>query len=120
MSILRPYQILHDDLVIELRAPGSIPLDPQTTGEFRAFLQQVVNRRCVGALRYGDRPKKKQRYMTRLSKELKAYRKDGNIEQLLNIAVYAFLESVAPENPKIHWNAAADSVTRGEMGGEIA
>jgi len=58
--------------------------------------------------------------MTRLSKELKAYRKDGNIEQLLNIAVYAFLESVAPENPKIHWNAAADSVTRGEMGGEIA
>lgn len=58
--------------------------------------------------------------MTRLSKELKAYRRSGNAEQLMNIAVYAFLESAAPENKLIHWDAAADSATRSEMGGNIA
>ena len=116
---LKPYSFHVDDLVLELRAPGSIPLDMQTTVEFRAFLQQMLNRRCVGALRYGDQPKVRQRYMTRLARELKAYRKTGNIEQLLNIAVYAFLESVAPEHRHQHWDATVDSVTRKEMGGDV-
>ncbi len=112
---LQPYQLNHDDLIIELRAPGSIPLNPQTTSEFRYFMQQVLNRRCVGALRYGDKPQAKQRYMKRLSLELKAYKETGNIEQLLNIAVYAFLESVAPENKKSHFDPTVDSVTRGKV-----
>lgn len=106
-------------MTFDLRIPDSIPLDPRVTLEFRAFLQAVVNRRCVGALRYGDRPKAKQRYMSRLARELKAYRKDGNFEQLLNIAVYAFLESAAPENHKLHFDPTADSVTRSEFGGAV-
>jgi hypothetical protein len=37
-------------MTIELNIPDSIPLDPQVTVAFRAFLQAVVNRRCVGVL----------------------------------------------------------------------
>ena len=107
-------------MTIELKVPDSIHLDTRTTREFVAFLQAVVNRRCVGALRYGDRPTSRQRYMSRLSRELRAYRKDGNFEQLLNIAVYAFLESCAPENRKLHFDPTVDSVTRSEFGGEKA
>ncbi len=103
-------------MIIELKIPDSIPLDPQVTVEMRFFLQAFVNRRGVGALRYGDKPRAKQRYMSRLRKELASYIREGNAEQLMNIAVYAFLESVAPENKKIHWDVTAESVTRGEFG----
>ncbi len=99
-------------MTIELQVPDSIAMDPRTLIEFRAFLQALVNRFCVGSLRYGDRPDRRQCYLTGLAKELRAYRSDGNAEQLMNIAVYAFLESAAPENKKLHWNAAAPSVTR--------
>jgi|SRR5579863_4306171 len=102
---------------ITLRIPDSIKLDKNTTSEFVTFLQQVVNRRCVGAVRYGDRPRKEQKYMTRLGMEVKAYKKTGNREQLLNVAVYAFLESFAPEHPKHHHDATVDSVTRKKLGG---
>lgn len=106
-------------MILELHIPDSLAgqMDSRTTIEFRAFLQAVVNRRCVGALRYGDRPQAKQRYMSRMTRELSAYRREGNAEQLMNIAVYAFLESAAPENKKLHWDPASDSVTRGEFGG---
>ena len=103
-------------MILELKIPDSIKLDSRTTVEFRAFLQAMVNRKCQGALRYGDRPVARQRYMSRLGKELKAYKQSGNAEQLFNIAVYAFLESAAPENKKIHWDAAVESVTREEFG----
>lgn len=106
-------------MTLELHIPDDIRLDHRTMLEFKAFLQAVCNRRTVGALRYGDRPNRRQRYMTRLGKELKAYRATGNVEQLMNIAVYAFLESYAPENKKHHWDAAVDSVTRSELGGNI-
>lgn len=103
-------------MVIELKIPDSIALDLATTLDFKMFLQAVVNRRCVGALRYGDRPQRRQRYLSRLTKELEAYRADGNYEQLLNIAVYCFLESVTPENRKFHFDPAAASVTRDQFG----
>ena len=51
-----------------------------------------------------------------MKRELRAYIQDGNFEQLLNIAVYCFLESAAPENPKLHFDPTADSVTRAEFG----
>lgn len=108
---------------IVLKVPDSLPLcNDKSAVEFRYFLQAVANRRCVGAYRYEgcDGPDRRKRYMTRLSKELRAYRKSGNVEHLFNIAVYAFLESAAPENRKAHWDAAVESVTRGEMGGNIA
>lgn len=105
-------------MILELNIPDSISLDHGTTVEFRAFLQAMVNRRCVGALRYGDRPDRRQRYMSRLFRELDAYKKSGNFEQLLNIAVYAFLESAAPENNKLYFDPRAASVTRSEFGGK--
>ena len=50
--------------------------------------------------------------MWRLGEELKAYKKTGNMEALFNIANYAWLESLAPENPKFHYDPTAKSNTR--------
>lgn len=47
-----------------------------------------------------------------MSLELKAYKKTGNEEHLLNIANYCHLESFAPENKKFHYDNTVDSVTR--------
>ena len=41
-----------------------------------------------------------------------AYQKSGNREHLLNIANYAWLESLMPENSKFHWDDKVESVTR--------
>lgn len=97
----------------EISIPDSLV---QSQGEvavrcFFHFLQAMANRRAIGALRYG-RTQRRQKYLSRMRKELDAYARDGNMEQLLNIAVYAFLESEAPENLRFHWDATADSVTR--------
>jgi len=80
------------------------------------FLQEVANRCCVGAARYehGDGPDARKRYMTRMLKETEAYKDSGNKEQLLNVAVYCWLESVAPEHRRFHWDPKAKSVTRRE------
>lgn len=107
-------------MTLELHIPDSIPLDPQTTANFRGFLQAVVNRRCVGVLRYGDKPRAKQRYMDRGGREWREYRRTGNFEHLLNVAVYCFLESEAPQNKRFHFDAGVGSVTREEFGGNIA
>lgn len=104
---------------LEVRIPDSVNLDHQTTVNYRAFLQLMTNRRVVGALRYGDIPTSRQKYLSRMKKELKAYEATGNLEHLLNIANYAFLEGNAPENPKLHFDPTADSVTRPEFGGEV-
>lgn len=79
--------------------------------EFQSFVGGMMKRLVQGYARYG-RSKKEQRYMTRLGLELKAYKKTGNAEHLLNIANYAILESVCPENRKFHFDAKVDSVTR--------
>lgn len=102
-------------MIIELRLPDSVKLDLQSIVDLQAFLQQVINRYCVGTLRYGDVAKRK-RYQTRLAKEFRAYRETGNAEQLFNVALYCFLEHQAPENRKFHFDASVDSVTREEMG----
>src|SRR5262245_9066348 len=99
-----------------LRVPGSLAVPIEEMRAFWDFLQHMANRRAVGYARYG-KIKSTQRYMSRLATEVKAYRKTGNREQLLNIAVYAFLESYAPENNKFHWDSAVESVTRKKFGG---
>ena len=98
---------------ITLKIPESLEkiLDHQTTVNFAAFLQAVVNRYCVGAIRYGD-PTKRKEYLYRLYGEIIVYAQRGNFEQLLNMAVYCFLESEAPQNPKFHFDNTVDSVTR--------
>lgn len=102
-------------MVIQIKIPDSMNLDPETRVELTSFMQAMANRICVGQVRYGV-PVKRQRYMSRAFKELQAYKESGNAEQLFNVANYAFLESYKPENKKIHWDASADSVTRGEFG----
>jgi len=87
----------------------------KSPADFKAFAQKMANRLLVGALRYGP-AKKEQNYMTRLEMEFKAYKKTGNGEFLVNIANYALLESIAPQNSKYHYDAHADSVTRKKMG----
>lgn len=106
------------ELVVTM--PGTMELDPQTTAEYRVFLQSMADRRVQGGVRYGDRPTTKQKYMKRLGLEFAAYRRTGNVEHLFNIANYAFLETVAPQHPNQHWNDAVESATRGQLGGNIA
>ena len=105
---------------IVLKIPDSIKLDIQTTANLIGFLQAIVNRRSVGALRYGDKPTSTQKYFRRMQMELRKYQETGNFEQLLNIAVYCFLESEAPQNKKFHFDPSAASATREKLGGHIA
>lgn len=96
---------------ITLKTPNSISLPALESFEFKCFLQLMVNRSAVGYLRYG-KTKRSTKFLTRMKKELKAYEKTGNMEQLVNVAVYCFLESYAPENRKFHFDPSVDSVTR--------
>jgi len=50
--------------------------------------------------------------MSRMREEVKAYVKSGNQEQLINIANYCWLETVAPEHPKSNFDPSVESVTR--------
>jgi hypothetical protein len=91
-----------------------IKIDPREIRHFKDFLQKMANRLCVGQCQYGP-PRKDKLFFSRLKKESTAYGKKGNMEQLLNIAVYAYLESFAPQNPKFHFDNTVDSVTRKEF-----
>jgi hypothetical protein len=98
---------------LEITYPDSVELDLQELAEFRIFMQRMMERRVVGSLRYG-RPDSRQKYLTRLKKELKAYEQHGNYEQLVNIANYAALEAMAPQHLKFHFDPTVLSVTRVE------
>ena len=91
--------------------PDSLALPSSEMTLFKRFLQEMTNRRGVGYLRYGPNRHSKG-YMTRMKTELEHYKRTGNHEQLLNIAVYAFLESHCPENEKYHFDNTVASVTR--------
>lgn len=99
---------------ITIRWSAKNPRDPNS---FREFLQRMANRAQVGRWRYGPDDRKK-RYMTRLRAELDKYEETGNTEHLINIANYAFLESVCPEHPQAHFNNKVGSATRHRFGGE--
>lgn len=101
-----------------MSVPESIDMEGVAIVSFFHFLQQQANRRAVGALRYEKDgiPDRRKRYLDRLKKEVAAYERTGNHEQLINVAVYAFLESYAPQNSKYHFNPNSDSVTRKEFG----
>lgn len=81
------------------------------SAHFQDFIQKMANRWLQGHTRFGL-PGREWRYMSRLEKELKAYKRTGNVEHLFNIANYAGLEMQAPENPLCHFNANASSATR--------
>lgn len=90
--------------------------DVREKKRFFDFTQKMASRISMGHLRYGQ-PMKELKMLTRLRMELKAYRKTGNMEHLINIANYAWLESEVPENPKFHFDPTAESATRAKMGG---
>jgi hypothetical protein len=102
----------------EISIPDSLAIPEAEMHHFRLFLQRMANRRAQGSARYG-RISKSQRYMSRLITEAQVYKKSGNQEQLLNIAVYCFLESYAPENKKAFFDPAAESVTRKRYGAGV-
>lgn len=78
------------------------------------WFQRCANRLSQGECRYGPGDPR-QRYMTRMKLEVRAYSKTGNEEHLLNIANYCFLEANFPEHKKHHFDAYVDSVTRGKI-----
>jgi hypothetical protein len=100
---------------IKLFWSDKVKFPKRTTDKCSTFLQTMCNRLAVGQVRYGD-PDKKQNYMTRLIMETKSYRRSGNLENLVNIANYALLESMCPENAQFHYDPAVGSATRGKMG----
>lgn len=100
---------------MEIYWPESISVQFHYRTELKAFIQSIANRAAQGSLRYPGPASKKKKYLTRLKIELREYERTGNFEQLLNLAVYCFLESLAPENPKFHFDNTVDSVTRNIM-----
>jgi hypothetical protein len=102
----------------EISIPDSLAVPEAEMHHFKLFLQRLTNRRAQGWARYG-KINRRQRYMSRLIAEAQAYKKSGNREQLLNIAVYCFLESYAPENLKAHFDNEIGSVTRKKFGAGV-
>lgn len=78
---------------------------------FQQFVQLMANRLLQGDARYGS-PQKGKRYLTKLNKELHAYRCTGNAEHLINVANYCWLEMEAPEHNSFHFDPSVGSVTR--------
>jgi hypothetical protein len=95
--------------------PDRNPMNVMMVIGFMMFVQRMANRVVQGWSRYGQ-PNRRQRYSARMRKELDSYDADGNMEHLLNIANYCWLESEKPWNEKFHFDNSVDSVTRGEFG----
>lgn len=102
---------------IEIKQP-EVGMPIQESIEYQFFLQLMANRWIQGHCRYGS-PHQRQKYLSRLKREVRAYALSGNQEQLINIANYAFLEWLKPENKKAHFDPFVDSVTRKEFGGAV-
>jgi|SRR5215469_7864016 len=96
-------------------------MDEVALTSFFHFLQEMVNLRTIGSLRYErhGKPTRGKNYLTRLELELDAYRRTGNSQHLRNLAVYAFLEDFAPENARYFFSQHAKSVTRRKLGGSF-
>lgn len=88
---------------------------------FHKFVQQMANRMMVGSFVYDrGRPDRAKQYMSRIEAELRAYKRTGNHEHLINISNYSVLESLSPENPLYHHDAEARSaVAKRRLGGRI-
>lgn len=98
-------------MLISLVVPDSVSSNSEKFQIAKMIFQSQINRLAVGELRYGS-ANRRQKYLTRLKKELAAYTAAGNAEQLINIANYCILEWIAPEHPKHHFDPTVDSVTR--------
>lgn len=81
---------------------------------YAEFLNKMSKRIHQGHARYGA-PDRSKLYLKRLEIEVKAYKRTGNMEHLINAANYCWLESICPQSPKFHMDNTVDSVTRGKV-----
>lgn len=81
---------------------------------YARFLNMMSKRIHQGHARYGP-PNVNKQYLKRLQVEIQAYSRTGNMEHLVNVANYCWLESMAPQNPKFHMDSTVGSVTRGKV-----
>lgn len=102
----------NDGLQVWWTKKANIPCAEKVS--FERFLNKMSRRIVAGHHQYGL-PNKRKRYMTRMELELKEYKRTGNVEHLVNIANYAWLENEAPENKNFHFDNTVDSVTRGKI-----
>lgn len=100
-------------MTLEIKLPDGTTMMDKEIVDFQFFLQMMTNRAFVGSLRYGPINRNK-KYLDHLRKEMRYYTTIGNAEQLLNVAVYAFLEWHAPQHKKFHFDNTEKSVTRNE------
>jgi len=100
-----------------MKLPDKIKLEPELRARYQTFLQDMLDRLAIGRLMYGP-PNEDRRYLSRLTRELKAYKRTGNQEHLFNVANYALLEFIWPENEKVFIDRLATSETRGMVGRE--
>ncbi len=101
---------------IEIFWTDRIKCTPPKPERFAEFAQRMANRLAFGEARYGAADAR-QKYLTRLKLEIKAYERTGNVEHLYNVANYAVLETIAPENRKFRFDGTVGSATRGRVGG---
>jgi hypothetical protein len=101
---------------INLYTPDRGARRPAEMQRISEFLQRMVNRMAAGFHRYGP-AQKEQKYMTRINLCWKKYKRTGNCEFLYDLANYALLESLAPENKKFHFNPEQGSASRAVLGG---
>lgn len=77
------------------------------------FEKLMRNRLILGSMRYGllNDPKKPQwDRLSRIEKEVQAYKNDGNLEHLVEIANHALLEFEEGVHPNKHWAPSDDGV----------
>lgn len=96
----------------EIRFFESLNNDRKLLNSYVMFMQRMSNRLAQGSARYGNKPLRDKRYMARIFKELEMYKKTGNMENLINISNYCWLESEAPQNKKFNFDPYAFSATR--------
>lgn len=94
---------------IQLDWVEDLPIEKQR--EFFCYLQAMCNRAQAGFAQYGG-PKRRRKYWTRIKLEMEKFEKTRNMEQLLNIAVYTWLQSECPEGGPIHFDNTVKSATR--------
>jgi len=80
--------------------------------EFQRFLDAMSKRIAQGHPTYGDPVNSGQPFLHFLKCELDAYDRTGNRDHLINIANYAWLESIAPQHPNSHMDARTASTRR--------
>lgn len=99
---------------VTLRWPSKVPREQYSVD----FLQKMLNRVAFGYYRYGSQVREggvPKQWVKRATLEIKAYKRTGNSEHLINAANYMMCECISPEHPKHHFKHESVSATRGKV-----